>query len=112
MYLTLTSTNQVTDEELGNRLRTDWQNKLVKAGDYSRITVVVFDNKEAAQRMVEISRQELRLGDSTNETAQIYPHIIASYHRDTGKGEHASSFYAKDAKMTLVKKIQYSNMGQ
>lgn len=109
VYLTLASTDQVTDEELGDRLRIDWQDKMVQAGDYTRISVVVFDDKAAAEKMLEIARQGLLLENLKQEAAQINPHIIASYHRDTAKGFHASYFYARDARMTLTNKIEYSN---
>ena len=105
VFLTLTSPSQVTDEELGNRLKTDWQNNLVNG----RIEVMVFDNKEAPQRWLELWEIQLYLSnaDWAKEQAQIYPHHIATYARIEASGENRCIFFARDAQGTVVKQIKY-----
>lgn len=108
VYLMLTSSSsiQVTDEELANRLKIDWQNNLA---DGNRIQVMVFDNKEAAQRYMELQPKQwtLPLADLDKELDQILPHHIATYSRIKASGENRCIFYSRDAEGTVKKEIKY-----
>jgi len=108
VFVTLVSPSPdaVSAEDLANRLREDWQNKLVGG---NMIEVMVFDNKEAPQRWLELWPIISSLSDQewADEQSQIFPHWIASYWRNKTSGLHQVEIQSRDADGHIVRTIKF-----
>jgi len=100
------SPDEVSAEDLANRLRQDWQNNLVGG---NAIEVRVFDNREAPQRWLELWPNLMNLSDAEweKEQNQIFPHHIATYNRNKTSGLHQVTILSRDASGKVIKTINY-----
>ena len=106
------SPDAVSPAELANKLRADWQNQL-KLNTYSnyqnQVHVMVFDNKEAPQRWLQIWDKLATMSDQewNKEQGQIFPHRIANYDRNTTSGLNEVQILSRDAKGNVVQTIKF-----
>jgi len=108
VFITLVSPSPdaVSNEDLANRLREDWQNHLV-AGNM--IEVKVFDNKDAPKRWLDIWGSLATMSDQdwAKEQAQIFPHLIANYFKNKTSGLHQVEIMSRDTKGSIVRTIKF-----
>lgn len=107
VFVTLVSPSpdSVSAEDLANRLKKDWQNRLYG----NVINVRVFDNKEAPQRWLELWPKLSSLSDEewAKEQDKIFPHWIASYWKNKSTGLHQVEIQSGDAKGNVVRTIKF-----
>jgi len=105
------SPDAVSNEDLANRLREDWQYNLdILPFPYNnQVHVMVFDNKDAPQRWLEIWDTMLSLSDEewAKEQARIFPHRVANYDRNKTTGLHQVEILSRDASSSIVQTINF-----
>jgi hypothetical protein len=105
------SPDAVSNEDLANRLREDWQYNLdILPFPYNnQVHVMVFDNKDAPQRWLEIWDTMLSLSDEewAKEQARIFPHRVANYDRNKTTGLHQVEILSRDASSSIVQTIKF-----
>jgi hypothetical protein len=114
VFITLVSPNPdlVTPEDLANKLRADWQAQLnlnTNPNYRNQVHVMVFDNKDAPQRWLEIWDKLAIMSDQewNKEQAQIFPHRIANYDRNTTSGLNQVDILSRDTEGSIVRTIKF-----
>ncbi|MDP2718927.1 MAG: hypothetical protein Q8P44_03730, partial [Dehalococcoidia bacterium] len=111
VFVTLVSPSpdEVSAEDLANRLRKDWQNQRFSGINLGHVSVMVFDNKDAPQRWLQIWDRLASMSDQewSKEQAQIFPHFIAQYFKNTTTGFHQVEFYSRDAENRIMQTIKF-----
>ena len=106
------SPDAVTSEDLANKLKADWQNQLkLNTNPYyqNQVHVMVFDNKEAPKRWLQIWDELGTMSDEdwAKEQAQIFPHRIANYDRNTTSGLNEVQILSRDSECSVVQIINF-----
>jgi hypothetical protein len=108
VFVTLASpsSDAVSEEDLANRLRKDWEKHLIG----NQIHVMVFDNDDAPQQWLAIWDRLVTMSDQEWATyqSQIFPHYIANYDRNTTSGLHEVQFFSRDKEGKVVRTIDFS----
>ena len=112
VFITLVSPNPdaVTPEDLANKLRADWQDQLnlnTNRNYQNQVHVMVFDNKDAPQRWLEIWDRLENDQEWSKEQAQIFPHRIANYDKNTTSGLNEVQILSRDTEGTVVSTIKF-----
>jgi hypothetical protein len=102
----------VSPEDLASKIKTDWQNQLkinTNPRYQNQVHVMVFDNKDAPQRWVEIWETSLSMTDQewAKEQARIFPHRIANYDRNTTSGLNEVQILSRDSECKVVTTIKF-----
>jgi len=106
VFVTLTTSPEgVSVGDLADRLKDDWQNHLIG----NQIHVMVFDNKDAPQRWLELWPTLSSLSDQewAKEQARIFPHHIANYDRNVTTGFHQVEILSRDINGNVVQTIKF-----
>lgn len=101
--------DEVSAQHLANRLKKDWQNEAFPGIPAGHVHVMVYDNKAAPQTLLSIWDSMVTMSDAELAAydAQIFPHWIANYWRNTSTGLHEVQFLSRDANADLVQTIQF-----
>ena len=104
VFVTLVSpsANEVSAADLASRLRQDWQGQLYRGYE---IQVMVFDNREAPERWLEL--WDASVGEWEEAKVQIYPHWIATYSRNINAGLHQVEILSRDANADVLQTIRF-----
>lgn len=113
-FITLVSPSPdaVTAEDLANKLKTDWQNQLklnTNPNYQNQVHVMVFDNTDTPQRWLQIWDELGTMSDQdwAKEQAQIFPHRIANYDRNTTSGLNEVQILSRDAECSVVQTVKF-----
>jgi hypothetical protein len=111
VFITLVSPSidEVSADDMADRLRDDWQDERFPGVPAGQVFVMVFDNKEAPQEWLAVWDRLATMSDeewATHE-AQIFPHFIAQYERNTSTGLHQVEFYSRDVDWDVVRTIKF-----
>jgi ABC-type Zn uptake system ZnuABC Zn-binding protein ZnuA len=96
------SADEVSAADLARRLKQDWQWQLYRGYE---IQVLVFDNKEAPERWLEV--WDASVVEFEEAMAQIYPHWIATYSRNAISALHQVEILSRDANADVVRTITF-----
>jgi hypothetical protein len=104
VFVTLVSPSyeNVSQQDLANRLKQDWQYKDI-------CSIFVFDNEAAPQQYIAAWDTFLTMSDQEGAAfdAQVNPHFIAEYERNTNTGLNDVLFFSRDAEHNIVQTIKF-----
>ena len=103
------SPDEASAEELANGVRREWQDQRFPGINPGHVRVMIFDRKDAPQRWLQIWDSLASMSDQewAKEEAQIFPHYIAQYSRNTTTGLHQVEFYSRDIEQKIVRAIKF-----
>jgi hypothetical protein len=92
------SPDQVSPQDLANRLKDDWQYATFPGIASGHVFVWVFDNTDAPNLYLSIWDSLGTMSDQEWATyqAEIFPHWICQYEENTSTGLHDVLFYSRD----------------